>query len=344
MTVTVNVDRSKVDYGTFTQIVTITYSGKTKGTTVLTLQMQKVELTAPKVEIADAAEDITQNTFTIGGELKATGGADVTSYGHCWSVAQNPTIENRKTDLGTTTNIGSFKSPVSDLIPGTSYYVRAYATNQYGTTYSKQIVVTTQDVASNKWDGNLASSFAGGSGTSVDPYIIETGGQLLLMKDYNDKCFELANNIDLDNKNWLPFEFKGILDGKGCVVSNLKVNRSTDGQGLFSQLGGSYNQHGTVRNLTIKNVNIVANTNSYIGSLAGTIDHYAQISNCHIILTENSQITGDKNVGGLAGGNIQDISIVECTVDYSGTSKDVIKGNSNVGGLIGILEACSSRT
>lgn len=344
MPLIVSVNRDAVDYGTHTQIVSVDYKGKTSGTLSLTIQMQKVKLSAPTVTINVAAENITQNEFTIQGELTATGGAVVTSYGHCWSLTQNPTVESNKTDNGPTTDIGSFKSVVNELTPGTTYYVRTYATNQYGTAYSQQIAVTTQDVASNKWDGTIAKAFAGGSGTSIDPYIIKTGGQLLLMKDYNDKYFELANDIDLDNRNWLPFEFKGTLDGKGCVISNLKVNRTIEGQGLFSKLGGSYNPRCTVNNLTIKNVNIVANTNSYIGAIAGKVEHGAQIFNCHVILTENSHIIGNENVGGIAGGSAalrDDVSIVDCTVDYLGNEIDVIKGNNYVGGIIGRLAAYS---
>jgi hypothetical protein len=335
--VSVSVNRDAVDYGTHTQIVSVAYKGKTSGTLSLTIQMQKVKLSAPTVTINVAAEDITQNGFTIQGELTATGGAVVTSYGHCWSLTQNPTVENSKTDNGSTTNIGPFKSIVKELTPGTTYYVRAYATNQYGTAYSQQIAVTTQDVASNKWDGNIAQSFAGGSGTSADPYIIETGGQLLLMKDYNDKYFELANNIDLNNHNWQPFEFKGSLNGKGCIVSNLKIERTTDEQGLFSKV-----TNGVVENLTIKNVNINAPSYSEIGALAGYVqNNQGSISNCHIILNENSQIKGGDKVAGLIG-NLYKGNVSNCTVEYSGTSTDVIKGNENVGGLIGSAGYSSS--
>ena len=333
MPVTVSVNRDIVDYGTHTQIVSVAYKGKTSGTISLTIQMQKVKLSAPTVKIGVAAEDVTQNGFTIQGELSATGGAEVTSYGHCWSLTQNPTIDNYKTDNGATTNTISFKSIISDLTPGTTYYVRAYATNQYGTGYSQQIAVTTQDVASNKWDGNVAQSFARGSGTSVDPYIIETGGQLLLMKDYSDSYFELANNIDLDNHNWLSFEFKGSLDGKGCVISNLNIERNTDYQGLFSKIN-----NGNVQNLTIKNVTINAPSQSYVGALSGYVENFQEnksISNCHVILTEKSQITGNEKTAGLIGCLMRG-SISECTVEYSGTSTDVIKGNNSIGGLIGL--------
>lgn len=334
MPVTVSVNRDVVDYGIYTQIVSVAYTGKTSGTISLTLQMQKVKLSAPTVTIGVAAEDVTQNGFTIQGELSATGGAEVTSYGHCWSLTQNPTVDNYKTDNGATTNTISFKSSISDLTPGTTYYVRAYATNQYGTGYSQQIAVTTQDVASNKWDGSIAQSFAGGSGTSVDPYIIKTGGQLLLMKDYSSSYFELANNIDLNNQNWLPFEFNGSLDGRGCIISNLKIERSTDYQGLFSKI-----IKGNVQNLTIKNVTINAPSQSYVGALSGYVANYVDenkiISNCHVILTEKSQITGNENTAGLIG-YLYSGSISECTVEYSGTSTNVIRGNNSVGGLIGL--------
>lgn len=337
ISLSVSVNRDAVDYGTHKQIVSVAYRGKTSGTLSLTIQMQKVKLSAPTVTINVAAENITQNEFTIQGELTATGGAVVTSYGHCWSLNQNPTVENSKTDNGSTTNIGPFKSIVKELTPATTYYVRAYATNQYGTSYSQQIVVTTQDVGSNKWDGNIAQSFAGGSGTSADPYIVETGGQLLLMKDYNGKYFELANNIDLNNHNWLPFEFKGSLNGKGCIVSNLKIERSTDKQGLFSKVS-----NGNVQNLTIKNVNINAPSYSEIGALAGYVDNYqTSISNCHVILNENSQIKGGDKVAGLIG-NLYRGNVSNCTVEYSGTSTDVIKGNADVGGLIGSAGYSSS--
>lgn len=326
--VTVQVNRDAVDYGTHTQVLSVAYKGKVNGTVNVTIQMQKVHLTAPKVSIGVAAENITQNEFTIEGELLATGGSEVTSYGHCWSLTSNPTVENFKKDNGATTSIGKFKTIVTQLTPGTSYYVRAFATNQYGTTYSQEIVVTTQDVASNKWDGNVAKSFARGSGTSVDPYIIETGGQLMLMKDYNNKCFELANNIDLDNKNWLPFEFKGTLDGKGCTISNLRIDRSTEKLGLFSSVSSA------VRNLTIKNVRIEAPSISSIGALAGECSYSGTLTDCHVILTENSQITGMNKVGGLIGSSNGKIS--NCSVEYSGTKSDVIKGNNNVGGLVGL--------
>ena len=67
--------------------------------------------------------------------------------------------------------------------PPFTWYYFARLTKHIEKRYDPMLeYVERKGTASNKWDGNIAQSFAGGSGTSADPYIIETGGQLLLMK------------------------------------------------------------------------------------------------------------------------------------------------------------------
>jgi len=53
----------------------------------------------------------------------------------------NPTIENNKTTNGTA--IGPFESSITGLNSGTTYYIRAYATNKAGTGYGSSSVFTT---------------------------------------------------------------------------------------------------------------------------------------------------------------------------------------------------------
>ncbi len=336
----ISVNRDAVDYGTYSQIVSIDYKGKASGTVTLALEMKKVQLTSPTISISTSAEDITQNSFSIGGKIEATGGAEITSYGHCWSLTENPTTNGNKTDNGSIKDITEFKSEIKDLTPGSTYYVRAYATNQYGTAYSQQIVVTTQDVASNKWDGNIATSFDGGDGSAGNPYKISTGGQLLLMKDYNTSYFTLEANIDLNNHNWLPFEFKGNLDSKDHVISNLYIKRTDNGQGLFSTLVG------TVKNMTIKGVKIEANGCDYIGVLAGAIKGGSGtgrsiVNNVNIVLLENSNIMGRNYVGGFVGHigdnrfSVDYVNVENCSVSSVSSSNNPINGNNHVGGMIG---------
>lgn len=330
---TVTVDRTKVGEGSYTQTVNVAFSGKSSGTVTLKLSMKKVVITTPTVKTENFASNITQNSFDISGTIVATGGAQIIEYGHCWSTSPSPTVNDKRTNLGITSKLGSYVSNVTGLTVNTTYYVRAYAKNSQGISYSDQITVTTQDAESDKWDGNIATSFAGGSGTSVDPYIIKTGGQLLLMKDYSNKSFKLDNNIDLNNHNWLPFVFKGNLDGDGHTIMNLYVDRATDNQGLFSMITNA-----AVRNVVISGVNINAGSNNNVGALAGDFQ-YGEISNCSVILRSDSKILGKSNVGGLVGsmgnGYADSKTICNCSVINDGVKN--ILGETNVGGILGFM-------
>lgn len=331
-------DRSMLSIGQYNANITVSYTGKTSGNVNLNLTIKKVELSAPTVENYGEPSNIQQTSFDVDAVITATGGSLITAYGHCWSTHPNPTISDRCTNLGSKSSTGQYRSSITDLTYNTEYHVRAYAQNAYGISYGEEVTVLTQDVSKNVWDGTIAKSFAGGSGSKSDPYIIETGGQLLLMKDYYGKSFKLANNIDLNNNNWLPFEFKGTLDGNGYTIFNLKIQRSSDRQGLFSYLG----VESVLKNLTISNVNIIAPSNSYIGAFAGTISgNMSEITNCHLILTDQSEIQGNDYVGGIVGSCSSIGTIVGCTVDYSG-EKPVIKGNSYVGGIIGYMSVNST--
>ncbi|MHC1704130.1 MAG: hypothetical protein AB9846_09510 [Tenuifilaceae bacterium] len=84
---------------------------------------------------------ITSTTATSGGGVTATGGSSVTGRGVCWSTNQNPTISDSKTTNGT--GIGNFTSSITGLTHGTTYYLRAYATNAFGTSYGVQKTFTT---------------------------------------------------------------------------------------------------------------------------------------------------------------------------------------------------------
>ncbi len=85
--------------------------------------------------------DITYTFARCGGTVVGDGGTTVTARGVCWSTSQNPTISNTHTTDGTGT--GSFYSDITGLISGTTYYVRAYATNSMGTAYGTQRTFTT---------------------------------------------------------------------------------------------------------------------------------------------------------------------------------------------------------
>lgn len=84
-----------------------------------------------------SASAITATTVTSGGNISSDGGAAITARGVCWGTATSPTIANFKTTDGTGT--GTFTSAITGLVPGTTYYARAYATSSAGTSYGNEI-------------------------------------------------------------------------------------------------------------------------------------------------------------------------------------------------------------
>ena len=324
-TVAASVNRDAVNCGKYFQEISFDYTGKRSGSVSFPVSMEKVEISTPTVSCGALAENIEETSFDISGSVVSIGGQAVTSYGHCWSLSPEPTVSDNTTNMGRVVAPTDFKSTITGLTAFTTYYVRAYAENAMGVSYSDEITVTTKDVKSEKWDGTMASSFAGGSGTSSDPYIIETGGQLLLVRSYSSSHFALANNINLDNLNWKPFEFSGTLDGKGFIISNLYIKRNDDFQGLFSKLGSS---NSVVKNLTIKGVRIDAASIDYIGAIAGSSS--GLISDCKVIFLSDSYIKGTDCIGAVVGsGNVQNCEVKSQAV---GT---VITGNNDVGGITG---------
>ena len=88
-------------------------------------------------------ENITKTTATSGGAINNDGEAEVTARGICWSTNENPTITDNKTQDGKGT--GGFSSTLEELLPNTTYFVRAYATNVIGTAYGNSVTFKTQD-------------------------------------------------------------------------------------------------------------------------------------------------------------------------------------------------------
>jgi len=82
------------------------------------------------------------NSASSGGNVIYEGGSPVTERGVCWNTSPEPTVDlTTKTVNGS--GAGPFTSLLSSLIPQTTYYVRAYATNSGGTAYGPQLSFTT---------------------------------------------------------------------------------------------------------------------------------------------------------------------------------------------------------
>ena len=81
------------------------------------------------------------------------------------------------------------ETTIQNLLSGETYSVTSPAISGYrpdievvsGTMGEENITVTVTYTIPGLWDGSAATSFASGSGTEADPYIIETAAQLAFL-------------------------------------------------------------------------------------------------------------------------------------------------------------------
>ena len=139
----------------------------------------------------------------------------------------------------------------------------------------------------------------------------------------------LDKNIDLTGKEWTPIgtesqSYTGTFDGGNHTITGLTINQSaTSNVGLFASIA----EGGTVKNLTLKDVNITADSNA--GAIAG--ENRGTIENCSV----SGSVTSSSNnsyVGGITGWNYRG-TITDCH------SSATVEGKAYVGGIAGQSDA-----
>ena len=85
--------------------------------------------------------NITGYTAASGVNIIANGGNPVTAAGICWSINPNPTLNDSVNPNGSVS--GTTNLNLTNLSPGTTYYIRAFATNGGGTAYGNQLTFVT---------------------------------------------------------------------------------------------------------------------------------------------------------------------------------------------------------
>ena len=140
------------------------YAKNSQGLTYGEQKVFKTEATLPTVTTGSI------NGTTVSGNVTSDGGATVTERGICWSATNDePTVADTHASNGTGT--GSYTVEVTELEPGTTYYVRAYATNEKGTAYGVVKSLTTEANPPTVTTGevsNIQQTTAQGSGNVTD--------------------------------------------------------------------------------------------------------------------------------------------------------------------------------
>lgn len=145
------------------------------------------------VVITDTITDITKTSSTCWGIVTSDGNDSIISRGFCWSTNLNPSVDGNHTS--DSVGIGTFKSTIIGLASNTTYYVRAYATNNNGTSYGEHRSFTTmQDenlpvvITSDVNDITKTSATCGGN-------VTDDGGSEVGVKGV---CWSTTSNPTID--------------------------------------------------------------------------------------------------------------------------------------------------
>ena len=152
-----------------------------------------------------ATSFVTAHRANVAGEILSLGmkNAPILEVGICWSTSPSPTVDD-STVQSTATEVGEFEAlQLFCLNPSTTYYARAYVTNEYGTNYGDVVEFTTREAVgnyfTNKTDGNY---FNGLNMTDTYP------GPDDAYSPYQNALVETIKTITaLNNRNYSAYRY-----------------------------------------------------------------------------------------------------------------------------------------
>ncbi|MFI3176660.1 MAG: hypothetical protein R3Y67_04095, partial [Eubacteriales bacterium] len=270
------------------------------------------------VVIQDNTSGNTKSNLYLDGSLTTTGGRI--------QFVENGVFNTTSSQIGitqTTTGEG-FTSDAGDVFTG-SDWLNQYSvfTPDLGTYELDTIEDSSGTEFTLRFTGSIASLFGGGDGSAANPYLISNLTHLnnlsAHLSEVNGRHFKQTNNITITG-GYNPIgsayntAFTGTYNGNGYTISGSINNEGASNIGVFGYIGSS----GTVKNLT---TNLAVTGNDNVGGIAGAND--GTIESCYNI----GSITAiDGTVGGIAGTNNR-------TIQYC-YNKGTITG-ATTGGIAG---------
>ena len=140
--------------------------------------------------------DITATSAKCSGNITDDGGFAVTERGFCWSTHPEPTLENNDPHIAAGSGTGEFSATITNLMPDTSYHIRAYATNSMGETYYAQNgkIFTTEDGLPSVATGNVTDITTTSATCSGE--VTDDGGFAVTERGI---CWSTTQNPTLEN-------------------------------------------------------------------------------------------------------------------------------------------------
>lgn len=174
--------------------------------------------------------NVSDVSATVGGSISNLGNVEkLTAYGHVWSTSASQAVVGmgESTNYGALSEVRTFNSVLSDLKEKTTYYVRAYATNEMGTAYGDIVEFTTEktpvkDVTSGLYayytfEDNTKNVVEGGyNATAINgpTYVESVNGTKAIKFSTMDNSYITVPEPMIDGGTFtVSFWVKGLSDG-----------------------------------------------------------------------------------------------------------------------------------
>lgn len=163
-----------------------------------------------------ATSFVTAHRANVAGEILSLGmkNAPILEVGICWSTSPSPTVDD-STVQSTAIEVGEFEAlQLFCLNPSTTYYARAYVTNEYGTNYGDVVTFTTREAVGNYFTNptdptgnyfnglNMTDTYPGPD-DAYSPYQVEayeTAKQVVTLYKRNFTAYRFYLMPDADGK------------------------------------------------------------------------------------------------------------------------------------------------
>ena len=199
------------------------------------------------------ASNISNNSFTLNGEVRQEGESGVNARGFVWGKSPNPILTNNLTTNGK--GLGIFQAVINGLTGNTTYYIRSYCINNQGVVYGNPIIVNTlssSDGGYGRFVKVNGGTFSMGSdlGNNIEKpihtvtlnpfYLAETEVTQGLWEEImeSDPSFNAGcDNCPVENVSWLDVqEFLKKLNAK---QSTFVFRLPTEAEWEFAAKGGA---------------------------------------------------------------------------------------------------------
>ena len=287
-------------------------------------------VTIPKGSLGDRTYTATWTITTYNITYDLAGGTVATANPTSYTVETNDFTLNNPTRSGY--DFQGWHGTGVDVVSTTVTVAKGSTGNR---TYTAHWVVSGSGVSDN-WSGNAAASFSNISSTTIN---ITSEAELALLAmnvnsgtNYSGYTVNLTTDLDLRGYYWVPIGndksgennyFKGTFNGQGHTISGVIISTGNF-QGLFGYIG----EGGKVEGVKLTDSNISGDGN--IGGIAGACD--GTIENCHVAADVTLKATNN-NIGGIAGYNDGTVAYCTSAATISSASETSYKGGV-IGGAV----------